>query len=314
MKPRSFSLVIPVGRPEREVDMSRQIAGLFYPSYLVESLFIRGENPPGQKRNQGACQARGEYLVFLDDDLSLPTDLLIKLNRCLEEDNAAVVGGANVGFKNGNPVQKMTDVAFSSPLGFGKGHVRFKNPGQKQPGSEDNLTACLLCIQKNIFLSAGGFDDTLYPGEEVELIRRLKEKNVPMSFNPDWFVYHLRRDTLLSLCRQVYRYGKSRVKIWTRQRFRLKDVSYLFPLALTLYFIFLIPGAIMLGKWVLTGFFFYFVILAAAGFGWGLAGNNLFRDAALLVVILASIHISYGLGMMIQLIKNKERNGKFICE
>ncbi|MCU0286372.1 MAG: glycosyltransferase [Acidobacteria bacterium] len=146
MKKRTFSLVIPVRRPDRETEMYRQITELAYPSYLVELLFIRGKNSPGKKRNLGARRAHNEYLVFFDDDLKLPVDLLTNLNNALEHDNVLL--------------------------------IRNDNTNLEQIGSQETIIY-LVCIKKEIFFRVGGFNETLYPGEKIDLIHRLKLKQLP---------------------------------------------------------------------------------------------------------------------------------------
>jgi glycosyltransferase involved in cell wall biosynthesis len=298
----SFSLIIPVGREQGRMNMTKEIAQLDYPGELLETLFIAGDDPPGRKRNNGAAQARGDYLVFLDDDLELPRDFLVHLNVILTEQQVPIVGGANIGFKKANLVQRMTDIAFASPLGFGKGNVRFRNSGQARPGSEDNLTACLLCIKRDIFLQNEGFDNALYPGEEIELIRRMKEKEIVMVFDPSLFVYHQRRATLGTLFTQIYRYGKGRIKVWSQRQFRRADISYLLPMFFVLYFL-LLPLVSLYVPWFAVGAACYMLILAFTVIKAGIGNKLSFSGMVVLAIVFIYLHLSYGTGLLVELIR-----------
>jgi GT2 family glycosyltransferase len=196
----------------------------------------------------------------------------------------------------------MTDIAFASPLGFGKGNVRFRNTGNPQPGNEDNLTACLLCIKRDVFLQAEGFDNYLYPGEEIELIRRMRAKKIPMIFEPALFVYHQRRATLGTLFTQIYRYGKGRIKVWRQRKFRRADISYLLPMAVVLYLLSLLIVTWLLPWYALPAAIYVSVILITSIKNIFTNRISWFNMPALALLFLI-LHVSYGTGLLVQLMK-----------
>ena len=59
-------------------------------------------SPPSAavQRNAGAEQARGDLLVFLDDDAYLEPDCLQRMVRIFEEDSAREIGGVGVLISN----------------------------------------------------------------------------------------------------------------------------------------------------------------------------------------------------------------------
>jgi len=55
----------------------------------LEVIVIKGMRPNGRARNEGAIRARGEFLISIDDDVTLGHDRVIEnLIRCLESDQS----------------------------------------------------------------------------------------------------------------------------------------------------------------------------------------------------------------------------------
>ena len=61
--------------------------------------------------------------------------------------------------------------------------------------------------RKNIFLKEGGFLEGLWPGEDVELDRRLKMKGYRLFWSPDALVYHYKPQDTASFRKMMSRYG-----------------------------------------------------------------------------------------------------------
>lgn len=302
MKQRSFSIIISVSRENSVEQMKKIIENINYPKELVQVKFIMDKGLPSKKRNCGAIQATGEYLIFFDDDLDVPADYLQKLNDFIRTEKADVMGGPNLGFRQANQTQQMIDIAFSSWIGFGKGGERFKSMGAVRDGTEDNLTANNLCICKEVFLSAGGFDEKLYPGEEVELIRRLRMDGYKLIYCPKLIVYHRRRSSISGLSKQIFHYAQGRVDVWKCTNFYWRDFIYLLPSLMVIYFM-VLPFAVEGNKNAALGAYAYLSVLI----GWVLCKGirqqlSLGKILTLFVTVL-SIHWSYGIGMLCQALK-----------
>jgi len=113
-------------------------------------------NQIGRARNTGASGASGDWLVFVDADC-LPTPELfadvaeaIRRGRCL-------AGGSTVSSEHHRPFIRMM-------VGFWNILSRVTNWA----------AGSFIFCEKSAFRDLGGFNQTLYAGEEIDLFRRLK--------------------------------------------------------------------------------------------------------------------------------------------
>ena len=301
---KSFSVILPVdpARESFEDKIAEQLKAQDYPGELLEIIVVRQGLNPAHKRNTGAGQAGGEYLLFLDDDTGIPAGLLKTLNRVINEYQADVSGGPNLGFAGGNIWQRMIDVAFASRAGFGKGAARFKKGTRVMKGDEDNLTACLLCVSRKIFSAVNGFDTALFPGEEVDLIRRLRARGCRMLFHPDIYVHHRRRKNLRLLAEQMFHYGRARFLLFSRN-FSGAGISYLLPLLFILYLMCL-PLLQFCWAGFITGLLLYTIsVLALCTFKF-FTGQIALQEIIFLFLTFGSIHCAYGFGQLAGLLKS----------
>lgn len=115
-------------------------------------------NQIARARNAGASESRGRYLIFVDADTRISSDLLAESLRRLA--TGRVVGGGSV-------------IHFEGPISavgrFGIGlWERISKLTQTAAGS-------YLFCRADAFRAVGGFDARLYAGEEVCLSRQLKK-------------------------------------------------------------------------------------------------------------------------------------------
>jgi len=117
------------------------------------------ERGTSRQRNEGARQARGELLVFLDaDDLPHPR-FLEGVARSYQRLPFAIACPWFVARDAGQVVRA---IYFGFNVGF------FIGQSWLRTGSG----VCLIC-PREAFLQAGGFDETMHLGEDVRLIRAL---------------------------------------------------------------------------------------------------------------------------------------------
>ena len=107
-------------------------------------------------RNTGARAATHDLLVFLDADTLVPAELLVRIAEVMRDDNC--VGGA-------------VDVLVQPKRLAVRAYVAFWQFAGRISGMA--LGACQFC-RREAFTALGGYDETIYMGEDVDFIWRLR--------------------------------------------------------------------------------------------------------------------------------------------
>jgi GT2 family glycosyltransferase len=118
-----------------------------------------GSAPPGRNRNAAWRLARAPVIAFTDDDCRPPADWLEQALRAAREHPGAIVQGRTMP----DPVEVASDMAW----------VRKSQwvPSPPTPWCE----ACNIIYPRAVLESVGGFDETMYVGEDTDLALRARE-------------------------------------------------------------------------------------------------------------------------------------------
>jgi glycosyltransferase involved in cell wall biosynthesis len=119
-------------------------------------------------RNLGAAQAQGEYLLFIDADVSIPNASRVLKDIVLTfEQNASLVGlTAFVGVRP-------QDATLADRLIFG--FMNYFNYAINNIFHIGGGPGEFLFVRKSAFAAVGGFREDIPVGEDFELFRRLKK-------------------------------------------------------------------------------------------------------------------------------------------
>lgn len=171
-----------------------------------EVTYIRQENSgPSAARNRGINISRGDFVAFVDSDCICPLDWLRRMLGSIEEDiTVAGVGSSQVSAGDETPYGKKVQ-AFLEITGFAGGYMK----SGKGVRETDHNPSCNVIYRKLPLIEAGGFRDGLFPGEDVDLDRRLRKTGYRILFFPDAPVQHYRPPNTLSWYRMLFRYGRS---------------------------------------------------------------------------------------------------------
>ncbi len=179
-------LVIDDGSTDRTFEIASK--------YLVR--IIRHEKNKGlaAARNTAFKSARNEYVAALDSDCVPEPDWLEKLMDNFTDDNIAGVGG------------KAIEKDRSNLVNIYKAKYSSQNHGESRKEVTNFLFGLDNVFRRSVIFDVGLFDERFKTnGEDVDVCLRLHKKGYKLIYEPKAFVYHMRKDNLLSYLRAVKR-------------------------------------------------------------------------------------------------------------
>jgi GT2 family glycosyltransferase/glycosyltransferase involved in cell wall biosynthesis/Tfp pilus assembly protein PilF len=146
--------------------------------------------------NQGACAARGKYILFLNNDTEVHPGWLAPLVALANADPAVAAVGAKLLYPDGKIQHAgvaLADCSGHDPLlAF---HLFAKEKADIAPANERRIyqavTAACMLARKSHFDAAGGFDEEYWNGyEDVDLCLRFQERGWLTVYEPASVVTH----------------------------------------------------------------------------------------------------------------------------
>jgi hypothetical protein len=254
---------------------------------------------PGGARNFLIDRARGELLLFLDDDVTFGTALLSRLTGLADDfPDVGVFGGPNLTPPDSSFFQEVQGAILGSVLATGPVRRRY---GRHPAGLADErfFTLCNMAVRRTAMTS---FPPSLSGGEENALLHELAVRQVPMHYDPELIVFHERRNTYRGFATQMEKYGRGRGQVMIRSP-RSTRVSHLLPLGLLAWMVSLPIVAVLWSPWYLLSLAVYALALLAAGsaVALGFVGPSLARRAGGVLIgagLTATVHVCYGAGVL----------------
>ncbi|MDE0472270.1 MAG: glycosyltransferase [Ekhidna sp.] len=219
----SFEVLLIDGSPTpvlEELNSLEAVKKLLYKRIHVPKLGISAS------RNLGAKNAKGEYLIFLDSDVILPSDYLENVEMALSVLDSDAFGGPDAAHPSFTVTQKAINYTMTSILTTGglrgKGNVSAYRPRGFNFG-----------VRKLLFDKLGGFNEGVSVGEDIDLSVRIAKVGASVQFIEKAFVYHKRRISLIRFYKQIFRFGAGRILL--AEKFsEERKITFLLPLAFVL--------------------------------------------------------------------------------
>jgi len=140
-------------------------------------------------RNRGAAEAKGDWLLYLDDDILRDVGMLDRCLKWCDESKIVAFGGAFSPWYH-----------YGEPHWFKKEYasINLKYDRVTELKGEEFLTGCVFALRKDGLNEVGGFDQNLGMrgnvvgyGEETEVQRLLRQKGHNIIFDPAIHVRHV---------------------------------------------------------------------------------------------------------------------------
>ena len=212
----TVSIIIPTGRPgtaHRTIkSAAAQVTNVPYEilisgkgvdrlSHLdipnLQIIASKSELNPAQARNLAASQARGAYLLFIDDDCEPPPNWLETNLFSLEQSTKIGVVSGIIRGASGKYFAVCTDYT----------NFWAQQAGQKE--SRAWLYSASFGVRRACFEQVGGFDEELRVGEDVVFTRKAIEYGYECVFDPAIVVlHHHRKDSMAKFVTYMYENGR----------------------------------------------------------------------------------------------------------
>jgi GT2 family glycosyltransferase len=142
--------------------------------------------------NQGAAAARGEFVLFLNNDTLVVRGWLDQLLKTFERDPTIGAVGGKLIYPNGR-LQEAGGIIWDDGEGWAYGHN--EDPELPEYGyvrEVDYCSGACLMVPSELFRRLGGFDNRYAPAyyEDVDLAFRLREHGYRVAYQPAARVIH----------------------------------------------------------------------------------------------------------------------------
>ena len=237
----------------------------------------------------------GDIIIRVDGHTLIAPDYVRQCVETLQRTNADNVGG-KMNAIGSNPFGKAVTLATSTPFGIGGGRFHYSND------EEWVDTVYMGAWPRRVFEKIGLFDEELVRDQDDEFNYRLREQGGKILLSPAIKSEYTVRSTPRALWRQYFQYGYWKVRVLQkhpRQMSLRQFVPPAFVLALlgsallALFPVLRLPSLVVPLMYLAANLFAS--LWTASRRGW--------HYLPLLPIIFAILHLSYGLGFLIGLVK-----------
>jgi succinoglycan biosynthesis protein ExoA len=191
-------------------------------------------------RNLAIGIATGDYIVVIDGHCEIPSRrYFIDLVDAFESSGADCLGRPQpLDVTDATPLQRAIALARSSRLGHHPESFIYSDQPQFVPAK-----SVAVAYRRQVFETVGVFDPSFDAHEDGEFNYRCDQAGLRCYFEPSLAVRYFPRSSLAGLFRQMFRYGRGRVR-FSRKHAGTWNLGTLLPSLLVLY---LLLGVLLIG-------------------------------------------------------------------
>jgi glycosyltransferase involved in cell wall biosynthesis len=250
--------------------------------------------------NMGILESKGDYIIRLDAHSFYPGNYVSRLLDYAEKLNSDNVGGVCITeVKNRNKKSLAIKEVLSNRLGVGNSHFRI---GVKNITEVD--TVVFGCFKRDVFERFGYYDERLVRNQDIELNKRIKRGGGKLFLVPEIQCTYFARETFIGLIKNNFQNGLWNIlTIYYTKTMDSLSLRHFIPLLFVISLI--VPPILAAGYFpiiiiALVSLLLYFLIMLVNSIYLSIKKNISFFY---LFVSFFLLHLSYGLGSMIGILK-----------
>jgi cellulose synthase/poly-beta-1,6-N-acetylglucosamine synthase-like glycosyltransferase len=246
-------------------------------------------------------QAKGEIIIRVDGHTLIAPDYVRQCVEALQRTHADNVGG-KMNAIGSNPFGKAVALATSTPFGIGGGRFHYSDT------EEWVDTVYMGAWPRRVFDEIGLFDEELVRDQDDEFNYRLRENGGRILLSPAIRSEYTVRSTPSALWRQYFQYGYWKVRVLQKHHRQMSLRQFVPPV----FVLALIGSAFLALSSILRPLSLViplFYLVANLGASFLTASKRRWGAFPLLPIIFAILHLSYGLGFLVGLVRFANRWG-----
>lgn len=232
---------------------------------------VKGIRPNGQARNVGAKRAKGEILIFIDDDVRLGHERVLEnLVKPFSDDQSIGIAGAS---------QLIPEDSSWFQRRAAKGPPRAQFPVVEKLTESDMVNHTCLAIPTQLYKDVGWENEDLISGSDPDLRYRVRKIGYKIAVVPNTWVYHPMPESLLKLLKVSFRKGRNSAwvykyyphLIYELDRGYKRDFIHRRSLVYRIFrFLAQVVWSILTLRWIF--------LLARMAYAFGFLGNLIWRE------------------------------------
>jgi len=284
-------IVIDGGSTDRTWDIAKQKGSEFENFHLLSN----PKKIQAAALNIGLNACKGRFIVRLDGHTLADSAYLSKACETILTTCADHVGGifmsTGIGFW-GQVIAR----AVSTPIGVGNSQHRCNATS----GWDD--VGALGIYRVETLKKVGGFDEAFSSCEDCELDYRIKKNGGRVYRNGNIRFTYFARNSLKSLAKQYYRYGRLKVLLMRKLK-QVPKLRHVIPLGFLLFLGLLIVGGMWLQSlWLVLAIVLVIYFSAVLGASFIELKQLKVSSLAAMMLSIATLHFSYGTGSFMGII------------
>ena len=282
-------------------DKTRELVESYVKRHDNVRLFSNPRFLSSAARNIGIHESKGDIILVVDGHCLIDNpDMLAHVDRAMQKPGIFALGRPQPLFlDDANLTQRAIAMARQSSVGHHPDTLIYSNQPQIAPA-----ISTAVAYRREVFDKIGFFDERFDACEDCELNYRFDQTDMSCYFTPDIAVRYKPRASIFGLCKQMYRYGRGRIRLAKKHPASFSWQMFL-PALLILG---IVLGGVLSGFWpVVAPFYFsvlalYAVIIATESIRLSVI-NHFPQGLVLFPLVFGAIHFGAGLGELRELVK-----------